>query len=175
LAFTSSTPGYPAGLTLGGLVGASANVSFTGGVGAQPYYILVFTDSSDSLGQTAATDQIIMLEFQTTNLVGNTLALDPASTLFNTYDNTVGVYLKGGQQVTHSLDGWLTSDPGLASEKLEQIRIAEGLAGGSGPAESMTVNSLSVTTVPEPSTLALFGAALLGLGFVGFGWRRKAS
>ena len=104
LAFNSSTPGYPANLTLGGLVGATANVSFTSGGSDQPYYILVFTDSSNSLGQTEATDQIIMLEFQSSALSGNTLPLDPASTLFNVYDNTTGQYLQGGQHV-HELSG----------------------------------------------------------------------
>jgi hypothetical protein len=173
LAFSSSTPGYPAGLTLGGLAGASANVSFSGGAGDQPYYILVFTDSSDSLGQAAATDQIIMLEFQSAALVGTTLALDPASTLFNVYDNTTDAYLQGGQQNAHSLDYWLGLKPFLAGESLDQIRIAEGLAGGSGPAESMTVNSLSVTTVPEPLTLLLFGAGIVGLG--AFCRRKKAA
>ena len=39
-----STPGFPAGLTLGNLGGATADV--TGISGGQPYYELAFTDST---------------------------------------------------------------------------------------------------------------------------------
>ena len=94
LMFNSSMTGYPAGLTLGTLVGLSANVDFTGQAGDEPYYLLAFTDTSNSLGQTNAADQILMIEFHSSpTLSGNTLAVDPNATHFNLYDNDAGVYL----------------------------------------------------------------------------------
>jgi hypothetical protein len=151
------------GVTLGGLGGATAAV--TNYVGSdQPYYMLIFTDSSNTLGQGAPTDQILMLEFQNPALTnGNTtLVLDPNATLFNLNDNTTGQYLNGGnysgQQVTNTLNGWLASDSHLAGESLQEIRIGIGLAGGSGPSVSVTVNSLDLTTpsaVPEPTSIVL--------------------
>src|SRR5208283_3158626 len=68
LAWDSTVAGYPAGLTLGNLAGANADVAFTGD--DQPFYMLAFTDSTDSLGQTDATDQILMIEFQSSSLTG---------------------------------------------------------------------------------------------------------
>ncbi len=148
------------GVTLGDLGGATAAV--TNYVGSdQPYYMLLFTDSSDTLGQGASTDQILMLEFQNQALTnGNTtLALDPNATLFIFFDNTSGFYLKGGQADAQTLDYWLASDPSLATESLDQIRIGIGLGGGSGnPPVSVTVDSVDLTTpsaVPEPTSIVL--------------------
>jgi hypothetical protein len=164
LAFSAGPSGYPSGLTLGGLLGASANVAFTSGGSDNPYFMLVFTDGSGSLGQASNTDQILLLEFQPSTLSGNALTLDPNSTQFNLYDNSTDTYLGGGQHVTDSLAGWLTSFPVLSGESLDQIRVAIGLTGGDNGPESLTVNSLQVSSnVPEPATLTLFGAALAGL------------
>jgi hypothetical protein len=170
LQFNSSMSGYPAGLTLGGFEGASANVLSSGN--GEPYYLLAFTDGSNSLGQGAASDQILFIEFQASTLAGNTLAVDPASTLFNLYDNTTGQYLQGGQSDANSLNTWLTDFSALENEALQGIWIGEGLDSSDHGPESLTVNSLTVTTaVPEPSALALFGAGLLG--FVGFAAMRR--
>jgi hypothetical protein len=151
LVFAPGMAGYPAGLTLNSLLGASADVSFSSGGSDQPYYALPFVDGTDGLGQGSGTDQILLLEFQSNALSGDTLALDPSSTLFNLYDNTTNTYLGTGQADTNTLDGWLT---------------IEGLTGGNTGQDQLTVNALTVTyqPVPEPASIALFGTALIGLG-----------
>jgi hypothetical protein len=175
LMWDSTVTNYPAGLTLGNLVGLSASVpAFSGQPGDQPYYMLAFTDPSDSLGQTAggglATDQILMLEFQTTTLSGTNMAFDPNATKVNLYDNTNGFYLAAGQADTETLAGWIATYPSLGAESLQQVRIGIGLAGSGTNPESITVNSLAITTpssVPEPrGTSLLLVTALLGVGLV---------
>jgi hypothetical protein len=168
LQFSTGMPGYPSGLTLGGLEGLSADVSFTTKGSDQPYFLLAFHDSSDSLGQGNAGDQILMIEFQSNALVGNTLAVNPTSTLFNLYDNTTGMYLQGGQSVTKTISGWLAKFSALDSEALQGIWIGEGLTGGNTGAESLIVNSLEVDYVPEPSSINVLSAGLAVLGFFGF-------
>ena len=165
-------PSYPAGLTLGNLLGLSANVSFTSNGGDQPYFELAFTDASQSLGQSSATDQILMIELQPSTLSGTTLAADPNSTKFNLYDNTTGGYLQGGQPATKTINSWLSTFASLNSESVQEIRIGMGLTGSNIGAESMTINSLSVSQVPEPASLALLSVALLGIGI---SRRRRAS
>ena len=171
------TAGYPAGLTLGSLAGLNADVLSAGG--GQPYYMLAFTDASDTLGQNAAGDQILMIELQASTVVGTSMVLVPNATLFNLYDNTTGVYLNGGnyagQQVTKSLAGWLAADSSLASESLDQVRIGIGNSGPGGTlSETLTVNSLTISTapsaVPEPTSLLLL---LTVVGATGWGIRRK--
>jgi hypothetical protein len=173
LQFDSGMSGYPAGLTFGGLAGISANLSFASGGSDQPYFLLAFTDSSDSLGQHAATDQILMIEFQPSTLSGSTLAVDKGSTLFNLYDNTTGTYLEGGQSNTKSITGWLAEFSALHSEALQGIWIGEGLDGGNNGYEQMTVNSLVVDYVPEPGSMALMCTGLLGLAGLGAFRRRR--
>lgn len=179
LEWDSSTTGYPANVTLGNLGGIDAGVAFTADQASdQPYYELAFTDLSDSLGQGAAGDQILMLEFQSSTVSGSDMAFDPNSTLVNLYDNNTGVYLAGGQSDAHTLAYWLSTYAALDNESLQQIRLGIGLAGpgaiGSS-AESLTVNSLDITApaaVPEPRPLPL----LLIVGAV-MGWgiqRRQA-
>ena len=63
LTFDTTIAGYPAGLTLGGLTGLTANVGLDP-AGDQPYYELAFTDSSNSLGQGAASDQSCSSSFR---------------------------------------------------------------------------------------------------------------
>ena len=174
LQFQSGITGFPTGLTLGGLSGisASANVLFTSNGTDQPYFLLPFVDSSDSLGQGSATDQILLIEFQANTLSGNTLGLNPSTTLFNLYDNTTGVFLQGGQADTETLDGWLSTFAILGTDQLQGIWIGEGLTGGDTGADSLTVNSLTVT--PLPAALPLFATGLGALGLLGRRRKRKA-
>ena len=128
--------------------------------------MLTFTDSSDSLGQASASDQILMIQFQPATLTdaGTTLAASKYSTLFNLFDNTTNTYLGGGQHVTKTLADWLTALPVLDHEQLQEVRIGLGLTGGETGAESLTVNSLDLST-PEPASLTLLGAGVIALGF----------
>jgi hypothetical protein len=143
-------------------------VAFTAGTD-EPFYMLAFTDSGDSFLNTTTGDQILLIEFQGSTLSGagdGTMVLDPTTTQFNLYDNTLGQYLESGQSDTNSLDGWIALDPNLSSDDVQQIRLGLGLSGGSGPAESLTVNSADVTeatATPEPSCLLLLGAGLFGI------------
>jgi hypothetical protein len=173
LTFDNTSAGFPS-ITLSQLLGLSANVSFTSKGSDQPYYEFAFYDPTASVGQGNAGDQILLIEFQPTTLSGvgnNTLAFASTTTQFNLYDNTTGTYLENGQSDTNSLAGWLSADPALGSETLEEIRIAAGLAGGSTGPESLTVSSFDVTVapstpVPEPGSLTLLSVALAGLGMV---------
>jgi hypothetical protein len=164
LTFNGTPAGYPATI-LSNLLGITANVAFTSAGSDQPYYELAFYDGSDSLGQNSSSDQILMIEFQPAALSGNTLALDPSTTLFNLYDNTTNTYLEGGQSITNTLAGWLAADPSLGPETLSEVRIAIGLTGGNTGSESMTVNSVDMT-IPEPASLALFGIGAAAIGMV---------
>ena len=176
LRFDSGVAGYPTTLTFGNLVGLSADVpAFTGQPGDQPYYMLAFTDATQNLGETAAGDQILMLEFgNPANLVGTTMAVDPNLTTFNLYDNDTSTYLQGGQGDARTIAAWLTAHSFLASELLLEVRTGIGLAGGGISPESLTVNSLTITTapsaVPEPTSLLLL---LTVVGATGLGIRRK--
>ena len=111
-----------------------------------------------------------MLEFQTTTLSGTNMGFDPNATQVNLYDNNNGFYLAGGQADTKTLAGWLSTFPSLGAESLQQVRIGIGLAGGGTDPESITVNSLAITTpssVPEPrGTSLLLLTVLLGMGLV---------
>jgi hypothetical protein len=172
LTFSSGSPSnYPNSLTLGNLAGLAASVIFTSGQPTQdgPYYELAFTDIGNTLGATTG-DQILLLEYGVTSLPQGSLTnwdFNPATSVIDVFDNTTGVYLLGGQAVTTTLDGFLASNSEYDNQPIQQIRLAEGLAGGcTAPCtESLTVNSLDVTqtAVPEPGTLALLGLGLLAL------------
>jgi len=158
------TSNYPS-LTIGDLAGATANVVDFKGV-QEPYYELGFYDPNSNFSQDP-TDHILMIENQSSTLNGNTMALDPNSTLFDLYDNTTGVYLQGGQ--IHTLAGWFGTDSFLAGESLRYVEIGFGYAGSSGPGVSFTVNSVDLA-VPEPTSLLLL---LTLVGATGLGVRVK--
>ncbi len=173
-----STESLPAGLTLGNLPAVSATVTFTADqADDSPYFMLSFSDASDSLGQANATDQILLIEFQNLGINGagqTNMSIDAGTTLFNLYDNKTGKYLQGGQSDAHSLDYWLTTYTSLQTESVNGIWLAEGLAGGGCDtcSETLTVDSAYVAaSTPEPGTIGLMFA---GLGVLVAGRRRIA-
>ncbi len=168
------------GTTLGTFAGVNASVSFTSALPSdQPYYMLEFTDPTQSVGQANSADQILMLEFQSSTVSGTDMALDPNSTLFNLYDNVAGTYLEGGQQNAHSLAYWLALDPSLGGDALTGFRIGEGLSGGcnlpGGCSETLTINSLDVpgAVTPEPSSVVMVSTGALCMGYAFFIQRRR--
>lgn len=173
LMWDSSVANYPVGMTLGSLSGLEADVIFAGQPGDQPFYMLSFVDLTNGLGQAAAANQILMIQFQPTTVSGNDMDFDPNASLVNLFDNVAGFYLAGGQQDKRTVSAWLGLFPFLSATSLDQVRIGIGLSGGGTGSESLTVNSLQVTTlssVPEPSSLLLL---LTAVGAAGFGIRRK--
>jgi hypothetical protein len=182
LQWTPGNAGYPTGLSLGNLSGVNASVVFSADVPSdQPFYMLSFYAPNVSLGQTNPGDQILMLEFEPSGVIsGSNMVLDPNATLFNLYDNDQGFYLNGanGQQDAHTLDYWLSVDPGLSGDSIAGIRIGIGMDGGcpveSACSETLTVDSADVTATPEPSSLFLLGTGLLGLAGILFR-KEKAS
>lgn len=153
------------GLTVGNIASFSASVVNVG-VG-QPYYSLYFT-SPGGLSGGSVGDTVEMLEFQSNALSGpggGTLALNPATTLFDIYDFNTGGYIAGGQAGAMTLDQWALLDPDLAGDPT-WVGIQMGVAGGcpvSGScSETLTINSADYSVTPEPSSLLLLGTGLLG-------------
>ena len=184
LEWTQGTGGVPAGLTLGALTGLDGSVNFAKDQpGDQPFFMITVNDSTDNLGLTHPTDQLMFIEFQPTTLVGTNMAASASTTLFNMYDNTTGVYLNqanGGQQDAQTLDAWLTLYPELSSEAITSLRIGIGMDGGCGSVpctETAVINSLDVNPpVPAPEGgsgnlyLLLAGAACFAALVLGRRW-----
>lgn len=173
LTWDPTVAGYPAGLTLGNLVAIDAAVADQ--QGGQPFYMLAFTDNNDPFLNTTNGDQILMIEFQNTNVFGTSMAVDPNQTLFNLYDNTTSQYLEAGQADANTLAYWFSQDPLLAGDALQQVRIGIGMAGGGSAPVALTVDSLDITggssaSVPEPTSLLLL---LTVVGATGLGLHRQ--
>jgi len=178
LVWTSADSGYPSGLTFSNLAGIDATVSNVSG--DQPYFFLSFNDNA--LAPNPG-DQLLFIEFQLNNVVGGTsMPVDPASTLFNLYDNTTGVYLAGGQADVHTLDSWISADPSVAGDSIASIDLVNGLSGGcsqGGCPASFTADSVSVTesvaATPEPASIVSLATGLLSIGGRLVLQRRKAA
>jgi hypothetical protein len=164
-------PNSSTGIDVGNIASVSASVVNEGA--DEPYYALYFTDPGGLSGGSVG-DDIEMLEFEPSTLSGaggDTLAIDPATTLFNVFDYSVG-YIAGGQQNAMTLNEWNALDPSL-SNVASWIGIQIGVAGGcDGPcSETLTINSVDYSltpATPEPSSLWLFGTGALGLAIVAF-------
>jgi hypothetical protein len=146
------------GLTIGSIASFNTAVTFAGATGAQPYYILDFHDNSGLFGETSG-DKILMIENQSGNLSGGNMALNPATTLFDVYDDTTGTYLLGQSDVK-TLDQWLALYPGLSNDST-WVGVEMG-NGGSGSPATMTITGADYSATPEPSSLLLFGTGLVG-------------
>jgi hypothetical protein len=163
----------PGGLTFGNLGGLDASISDLNG--NQPYFFLGFNDANLAPAATPG-DELLFIEFQPNNVVGGTsMPVDPATTLFNLYDNDTNVYLAGGQADKHTLDDWMSMDSSVSRDSIQKIEVAIGLAGGcatGGCPDSVTVNSVSVAQTPEPGTIVSVATGLLCLGS-GLAFRRR--
>jgi hypothetical protein len=146
-------------------------LTFAAGSGDEPYYQLYFIDPSGVFGE-ASSDGIFMLEFQSGNLSGNNMPLDPNATLFNILDANTGTYLLGGQADTETLAQWNVLYPDLSNDPM-WVGVGMGY-GGSGDPATMTIYSADYTVTPEPSSLFLFGTGLLGMAVILFR-KQKAS
>jgi len=166
------------GLTFSTLTSIDASVSNVTGI--TPYFMLSFSDNSIAH---QSGDEMLFIEFQPNNVVGgNSMPVDPNTTLFNILDNATeqyydwntGTYQGAGQQVKKSLADW-ASDLNLGGASINKIEIAEGLSGSCNGAcsASVTVNSVAlVTTTPEPGTIVSVATGLLCLGS-GLAFRRR--
>jgi hypothetical protein len=170
-----STEPLPSGLTLGGFLGANALVTFTADQADSPYFLLAFTDTTDSLGQADAGDQILLIEDEDNSSLNGagqtTLAIDPTTSLFDLYDNTTGNYLSAdsvSQADPTTIDALLGDDPGLSSDTIHGVWLAVGLAGGCGTgpcSETLAVDSANLVT-PEPGSIALLFAGVCAAGLL---------
>jgi len=173
LKWLTSSPRFPSDLTFGNLGGLNASISDLNG--NEPFFFLGFQDANLAPVATP-TANLLFIEFQPNNVVGGTsMPVDPATTLFNLYDNDTGVYLAGGQQHKYTLDDWMSMDSSVSGDSIEKIEVAIGLAGGcavGGCPNSVTVNSVSVAQTPEPGTIVSVATGLLCLGS-GLAFRRR--
>jgi hypothetical protein len=165
-----STQPLPPGLTLGSFPGLDALVSLTAVQAVNPYYVLSFADTSDSLGQASAGDQILLIEDQNVaiNGIGYTdMGFSPNTTLVDVYDNTTDTYLEPysiTQANPTTLDALLEEDSSLAGNSLNGVWLAIGLAGGCGTpgcSEQLSVDSVEIAPEPGTTTLIITGLGAL--------------
>ncbi len=101
-----------------------------------------------------------------TNTLWDNASLSPAATLTD-------VYLDGWRVHNRAEDangnGWLGDDVSSAFHLGGSYRYIKLVAWGAGPFDEPEIDAVAGTTVPEPTTILLFGIGLSGLAFV----RRK--
>jgi len=159
------------GITVGNIASFNTSLTFTAGSFDEPYYQLYFIDPNGVFGE-AIGDGIFMLEFQSGNLSGNNMPLDPNAALLNIFDANTGTYLLGGQADTETLAQWNALYPDLSDDRM-WVGVGMGY-GGSGDPATMTIYSADYSVTPEPSCLLLLGTGLLSMAVILFR-KQKAS
>ena len=126
--------------------------------------ILPGTFSSAACGSAVAAGQTCTPTGSAFNLQNNTTTTSTASFVI------IGNAVDGNPADTSPFQAIFSAQFGVPYQSLLAALSANGGTGNYSSSYSVTITTTPSSTTPEPNTLALLGAGLLGLGFLG---RRK--